>query len=346
MEFRHADEIWRDFPDLVPGVVFTDGITADVSVTDSVARYCDIARDRLAGGGESEFPEIQAWRRAFARMGLKPTQYRCASESLLRRFRKEGSLPSLHPLVDLCNAISLAFAIPVAALDVAQVAGDLEVRYATGAEEYLTFAGDVEHPSPGEVIFADQAGQAHARRWTNRQSGRSAVRDSTTKVLIVAEALHAAAPADVPRLLTALTADLTAHWPASPTTPPAPAILTPRYPTFNSPVAAPVKLGLHSFAYTCLCTLAISGRSVCPSLRTAMILVTYSPAPRKRWGDRSAYPLPHMPRTPQETRTGGARPQLRRKPGAKRNSSVKNRRKSFRLAPDFRAIHGHDPPWH
>jgi DNA/RNA-binding domain of Phe-tRNA-synthetase-like protein len=47
-------------------------------------------------------------------MGLKPTQYRCAAESLLRRYRKERFLPRIHPLVDLCNAISLAFAIPVA----------------------------------------------------------------------------------------------------------------------------------------------------------------------------------------------------------------------------------------
>jgi DNA/RNA-binding domain of Phe-tRNA-synthetase-like protein len=37
-------------------------------------------------------------------MGLKPTQYRCAPEALLRRLRKEGTLPPLHPLVDLCNA--------------------------------------------------------------------------------------------------------------------------------------------------------------------------------------------------------------------------------------------------
>ena len=68
-------------------------------------------------------------------MGLKPTQYRCAAESLLRRFRKEGALPRLHPLVDLCNAVSLAFAIPVAVLDVAEIAWPLEVRYADGDEE-------------------------------------------------------------------------------------------------------------------------------------------------------------------------------------------------------------------
>jgi DNA/RNA-binding domain of Phe-tRNA-synthetase-like protein len=81
MEFQHAAEIWRDFPGLVPAVMFVDGITPDAKVTDSVARFGDIARSRLAEAPESEFPEIQAWRRAFTRMGLKPTQYRCASES-------------------------------------------------------------------------------------------------------------------------------------------------------------------------------------------------------------------------------------------------------------------------
>jgi len=104
----------------------------------------------------------------------------------------------------------------VAVFDVAEVAGDLEVRYAAGDEEYLTFSRDVEHPLPGEVIFADQARQAHARRWTNRQSGRSAVRDSTTAALIVAEAMHATASADVKELSAAIAEELAAAWSVAP----------------------------------------------------------------------------------------------------------------------------------
>ena len=210
MKFQHATEIWRDFPELVPGVLFAEGITAGLPTGNHTAKLTETARSRLAGGTESELPEIQAWRRAFARMGLKPTQYRCAAESLLRRFRKEGALPELHPLVDLCNAASLAFAIPVAVFDAAQLAGELEVRYAAGDEDYLTFGGEVEHPAPGEVIFADGAGQAHARRWSNRQSGRSAVRDQTASALIVAEALHDSASSDVPELISAIAEELTA----------------------------------------------------------------------------------------------------------------------------------------
>ena len=216
MDFQHSGEIWRDFPELVPGVVFADGITHDVAAGDRLARFTAVARSRLAGVTESELPEIRAWRHAFTRMGLKPTQYRCAAEALLRRFRKEGALPQVHPLVDLCNAVSLAFATPVAVFDVREITGSLEVRYAAGDEDYLTFSGQTEHPSAHEVIFADQAGQVHARRWTNRQSGLSAVRTSTASALIVAEALHDSASSDVPELIAALAEELNAIWSITP----------------------------------------------------------------------------------------------------------------------------------
>ena len=229
MQFQHSAGIWRDFPALVPAVLYAEGITAAAPGASSRADgYADVAKERLAESAESELPEIQAWRRAFTRMGLKPTQYRCASEALLRRFRKEGSLPPLHPLVDLCNAVSLAFAIPVAVLDASMITGGIEVRYATGAEEYLTFAGETEHPAPGEVIFADEAGRAHARRWTNRQSGLSAVKDSTTAALIVAEALHDEAALDMTRLTAAVAADIEALWSVTPSA----AILTASSPRF------------------------------------------------------------------------------------------------------------------
>ena len=229
MHFEHSGEIWRDFPELVPGVLFADGLSASAVTGDRAARFTAVARSRLANGSEAELPEVQAWRRAFSRMGLKPTQYRCASESLLRRWRKEGSLPELHPLVDLCNAISLAFAIPVAVVDVSKIADGLCVRYADGDEDYLTFSGETEHPAPHEVIFADAARRVHARRWTNRQSGWSAVQDSTTAALIVAEAMHDSAASDVRELTAAVAGELEAVWSVTP----ARSVLSPSSPRFT-----------------------------------------------------------------------------------------------------------------
>lgn len=228
MQFSHAAEIWNDYPELVPGALVVEGISASPSVDAAISRYYAMAAARLEGKAESDLPEIQAWRRTFSKMGLKPTQYRCASEALLRRFRKEADLPRIHPLIDLCNAISLAFAIPIAVFDAAKIANRLEVRYAKGTESYLTFSGDEEHPDEGEVIFADDEAQAHARRWTNRQSATSAIRADTSRALIVAEALHETAKVDVGRLVETLATELGAAWCA----PSATAILSASAPRF------------------------------------------------------------------------------------------------------------------
>lgn len=214
-QFRYAPEIRHQFPQLCSRTLLVDGIDAKSDASIEIARLNAIADKRLVAASEGEFSEIQAWRRAFAAMGLKPTQYRCASEALLRRYRKEGSLPTLHPLIDLCNAASLAFAIPVAVFDTSKIMGTLTVRFARGDETYESFSGDFEHPEAGEVIFADDDGRAHARRWTNRQSGWSAVRSTTAQALVVTEALHEMGDEDTAALTSSLAAALSAIWPAA-----------------------------------------------------------------------------------------------------------------------------------
>jgi DNA/RNA-binding domain of Phe-tRNA-synthetase-like protein len=219
MHFTHSPALWAAFPSLVPGVLLVEAVHPAATVAAQLPPLFDRARARLAAGGESELPEVQAWRRAFSQMGLKPTQYRSAAEALLRRFRKEDSLPSLHPLVDLCNAVSLAYALPVAVFDLDQVAGFLEVRHADGDEVALAFSGEREQPEPGEVIFADADRQVHARRWTFRQTRYSTVSPATARALIVSEGLHASARADVPAMIATLEAELRAAGfaPAQPT---------------------------------------------------------------------------------------------------------------------------------
>ena len=179
------------------------------------APWLATARARLGNAAEGQLPPIQAWRPGVRRDGAQAHPVPLRVGVAAAPPAPGGDLPSLHPLVDLCNAVSAAFAIPVAALDADRITGDLEVRRAAGTERYDTFAGDVEHPEPGEVVFVDDAGRAHARRWTNRQSGHSAISAATSRAFIVTEALHEDAAADVAALLTALTAALRAAWPAA-----------------------------------------------------------------------------------------------------------------------------------
>jgi hypothetical protein len=61
MYFCHSPEIWRDFPELVPGVVMARGISIR-DVASQTARFSAVAATRLERRSEGELPEIQAWR--------------------------------------------------------------------------------------------------------------------------------------------------------------------------------------------------------------------------------------------------------------------------------------------
>jgi DNA/RNA-binding domain of Phe-tRNA-synthetase-like protein len=208
--FRHDPALRSDFPTLVAAALVVDGVDHLTPLELDPIPHLTVARARLADRTEGALPEIRAWRAAFTAMGLKPTQYRCASESLLRRLRTQGDMPALHPLIDFGNAVSATFAIPLAIFDLNHIAVPLTVTRARGDERYVTFRGEEEKPEPGEVIFRDAEGWAHARRWTHRQSGRSAVRSSTGRALLVTEALHEGAAADVARVAETLTTALRA----------------------------------------------------------------------------------------------------------------------------------------
>lgn len=216
MALNHSADLLAEFPQLSVATILLNGVTPTADTSGTARPFLERASARLADGPESEFPEIAAWRRAFTQMGLKPTQYRCASEALLRRYKKEGDLPSIHSLVDLCNAVSIAYAIPIAVFDLDSVIGGLTVRRADGTETYATFGGDTEHPAPGEVIYVDDANNAHARRWTNRQSALSAIRSMTSRVLIVSEAMHDTGKQDVAALKEELADALALHWEVRP----------------------------------------------------------------------------------------------------------------------------------
>lgn len=200
MIFTHHPDIRERFPTLRAMVLQVARVN-DVSDTSAAqAALLDQARANLRAGTESELPPIKMWRQTYAAMGYKPTQYRCASESLLRRLRKSDDLPAIGPFVDLCNALSVAYAVPVAAFDLAKVTGSLTVRMADGSETYHSFGGDTESPEPGELIFSDDAGLAHARRWAHRQSAHSAISSGTESALVVAEAFHENAEDDLEQL--------------------------------------------------------------------------------------------------------------------------------------------------
>jgi DNA/RNA-binding domain of Phe-tRNA-synthetase-like protein len=199
--FQYHPDIIARFPDLVGGIVVAHGI-ANGPTPDSVRElYLSEQQDVLDRIGDTPLSEIEslaAWRSAFRAFDVNPTKYRSAAEALLRRLTKKGDIPSINTLVDLCNLVSIRYALPVAALDTAGIDGAITVHFAGGSERFMNLGEDeAEHPEPGEVVFTDESGAVVARRWCWRQSDQSAARSETTDVVITIESQHPGGRADV-----------------------------------------------------------------------------------------------------------------------------------------------------
>jgi len=212
LRFRYDLPIIERFPDVQGGVIHAIGLVNGPSpeaLTTAFLAEQAAVRERIGETPLSELASIAAWRRTFRAFRVDPTGYRSAPEALLRRLTKQGSLPSINALVDIGNLVSIRYALPVAMFDQAAATGGTTVGFATGDEWFTDLgSGTREHPEPGEVIFADEAGLVSARRWCWRQSAESASGPGTTEVLITVEAQHeggadavAAALADLERLL-------------------------------------------------------------------------------------------------------------------------------------------------
>lgn len=56
---------------------------------------------------------LAAWDEVFKAFGAKPKRTPCSASALRKRVKRDGSLPPLDPVVDIYNAISIRYAIPV-----------------------------------------------------------------------------------------------------------------------------------------------------------------------------------------------------------------------------------------
>ncbi len=200
--FGYSEPLLQRFPTVVGGVVHARGVANDRPRPELEAAFREEqvrVLEQIGDRSLAELPSIAAWRRAFSGFGVEPTRYRSAAEALLRRLTKQGEIPSLNPLVDLANLVSIRYALPVAVFDQRSVTGRTTVRFAEGGESFTDLGGDgsVTRPEPGEVIFVDDAHLVSARRWCWRQSAESAARADTTEILVTVEGHHEGAAEDV-----------------------------------------------------------------------------------------------------------------------------------------------------
>jgi DNA/RNA-binding domain of Phe-tRNA-synthetase-like protein len=182
------------FPEVTVGVVIAcelDNDGEDLQITELLRKQQGEALASLSGAPLSQHPAIIVWRQAYAKFGAKPKKYRSSIESLFSRLTGGQEVANINKLVNLYNAVSLQYALPVGGEDLDQIQGDILLTRAGENEPLIRLLGDAEEkaPKPGEVIYTDQAG-AICRRWNWREAERTKLTKQTRNAVLVVEALN------------------------------------------------------------------------------------------------------------------------------------------------------------
>ena len=79
----------------------------------------------------------------------------CSIEALFTRIAKGKGMPHINPVVDLGNAISLKYTLPLGAHDLGDAGDDIQVRLSRPEDTFLPFGStEEEAPDAGEVVYA------------------------------------------------------------------------------------------------------------------------------------------------------------------------------------------------
>jgi DNA/RNA-binding domain of Phe-tRNA-synthetase-like protein len=138
-------------------------------------------REVYGGLQPSEIDGLQAARRLFRSIGVDPTRMRPASEALLRRILKGGTLPQINSAVDAANVVSLRLLLPVGLYDADKVSGDVLLRIGRPGEGY-------DRIGSGRINLEGRIGLFDSEGGFGNPTGdsyRTSVNGTTTRLLFV-----------------------------------------------------------------------------------------------------------------------------------------------------------------
>lgn len=137
-------------------------------------------RRTLVPGFVERDPVLAGFRTLHDAVGRSNRRFPSSAEALVGLFLRKGLVPSINPLVDLYNGVSLTTRLSLGAHDLAHVIGDITLRFTTGAERFVPLGAVDPEPVPaGEYCYIDGSGEVLCRL-EHRQCERTKVTTATT----------------------------------------------------------------------------------------------------------------------------------------------------------------------
>ncbi len=181
------------FPHAKMGVLVCNGLNNQGSYPEieSLLRQTEEqVRQKYNVEGLATLPKISDWREAYRKFGFSPSAHRSSIEALLRRVLQGKQLPSISPIVDLYNIVSLQHVLAAGGDDLDKVEGGITLTVADGTELFIMLGTDKPEPiKKGEVIYRDDK-EVLCRSWNYRECEKTKITPSTQNVCLVLEGLE------------------------------------------------------------------------------------------------------------------------------------------------------------
>ena len=190
------EELIPQFNNFRVGFVVAENLEVSPSRSEELNQYIVELEARvseeLAGLELGDLPEVKCWRKTYKEFGVKKTSYRSSVERLLKAIQKVKGLPEIFNLVDVYNATSILWRMPVGADDLDKVIQPQAFRFARDGDTFIAL-GDreqtIDPPVTGEVVYTD-AQKCLCRRWNWYQDARSSVSLNTNRAILTVQAIE------------------------------------------------------------------------------------------------------------------------------------------------------------
>lgn len=178
MHFKVAKEFFELFPTACFGVVVAKGVNNNQSTEEIKQLLLQSIAEREETFSKvkvKEHPAILIWREAFQKLGYNPNKFPSSIEAMSSRVAKGGKLPLINDIVNLTNALSLKYLLPMGAHDLENMKGDIELTFTDGNYPFTPFGMEEAEPvEPGELVYRDSL-EVRTRKWVWRQGNKAKI---------------------------------------------------------------------------------------------------------------------------------------------------------------------------
>ena len=191
MKFVIENKVFETLNDMCVAVI----IAKEIDNSKKIDEISSMLKDSITNA-EKEFENIKVkeseyikcYREAFQKLNINPNKFMCSIEALLTRISKKKGMPEINAVVDLVNAVSIKYKLPMGAHDLDSMKEDFYIRYSVNGDIFLPFGEtNTEEVDNNELVYVT-SNDVRTRRWIWRQSEHGKIIETSSNIIFPIDA--------------------------------------------------------------------------------------------------------------------------------------------------------------